>query len=141
MALALGLLATSASVGSPAPASADMMGKFSVPLMGQGMYAGGEISGHAIGSLDEGIVLVHAIGLPPTEGERSYVGWLVNSMTGEKFNTGILKPVGPGGAYSGAYTSGMALPGSGYTMFAVTIEPNMNMSNDPAGDIIIAGNL
>ncbi|HYU19680.1 MAG TPA: anti-sigma factor [Chloroflexota bacterium] len=138
LALMIGLLAVSA-VGGPLPASADMMGTFNAPLTGQGMYSGRDLSGSALGSLAEGVVLVQVLGLPATEGDKAYVGWLVDPDMGQKLNTGALKPVGAAGAYTGVYTAGKAL--SGFKMFALTIEPGMNMSNEPAGEIVLAGPL
>src|SRR5262249_47432654 len=134
----VGLVAVAAS-GAAQPARADMLGPFGVTLTGQGMYASSPSSGQALGSLTDGVVLVQTLGLAPPEGERAYVGWLVNPTTGAKLNTGILQPVGAGGAYTAVYTAGRSLAEAQFTTVVVTLEPTMNRSDRPAGEPVLAG--
>lgn len=129
-------------MGPPSPAAAEnMMGSFSTELTGQGMYASMNVSGHATGSLTEGVVMVQAMGLTPMMDEHTYVAWLVNPTTGERLNVGTLKPVGAAGAYTAAFMAGMPLTESHFTMVAITFESMMNMSNMADGEAVIAGAL
>jgi hypothetical protein len=125
----------------PMAGEQNMMGAFSTELRGQGMYAGMEVSGHAIGSLSEGVVMLQVMGLSSMMGEHTYVGWLVNPMSGDKLNVGALKPVGAAGAYSVTFMAGTPLTGSHFTRIEVTNESTMNMSNMADGEVVIAGSL
>src|SRR5215212_2306359 len=126
----------------PTPALAEnMMGAFSTDLKGQGVYASMDVNGHAIGSLQDGVILVQAMGLTPMMEEHAYVAWLVNPASGERLNVGSLMPVGAGGAYTTAFKAGMPLTDSNFTMIAITAESMMNMSNMSDGEVVVAGSL
>jgi len=72
-------------------------------------------------------------GLPKLPAGFEYVGWLVNEISGQKLNVGVL------GSDGANRFQGTGLSSRGFTAYVVTYEPTGNRTNDPQGMPVAKG--
>ena len=109
-------------------------GRGRVALGAEPGYTG---SGEATVDVGKGVQRIRAMNLAEPTGMQEYIGWFVNSDSGEKLNTGELTRAG--GKWRNNFNSPDDLTNHGFDRVVVTLEPGSNDTNTPAGPAVLVG--